>query len=96
MYHIFLMQTTILSFLKKVGYKQIFNYLYSSQYKDSLPFEEIISLDSKHRRFYDDLIISHREEAMEVLDFTCFKEGEDPVILAAELFLKLYSKSTFV
>lgn len=90
------MQTTILSFLKKVGYKQIFNYLYSSQYKDSLRFEEIISLDAKHRKFYDELIISQREEVMEVLDFTSFKEGEDPIILASELFLKLYSKSTLV
>ena len=90
------MQTTILSFLKKVGYKQIFNYLYSSQYKDSISFEDIISLDNKHRRFYDELIISQPEEAMEVLDFTSFKKEEDPVILAAELFLKLYSKSTLV
>jgi len=86
------MEITILSFLRRIGYKDIFNYLYSTQYKDSLSFEEITSLDSKQRRFYDKLIIIQPEEVMEVLDLSSFPEDEDPVILASELFLKLYSK----
>ena len=86
------MELTILSLLKKIGYKDIFNYLYSSKYKDSLSFEEITSLDAKQRTFYDDLIISQPEEAMEILDLSTFPNEEDPVVLASELFLNLYSK----
>ena len=86
------METTILSFLRRIGYKDIFNYLYSTKYKDSLSFEEITSLDSQQRRFYDQLIISQPEEVMEALDLSSFPEGEDPVILASDLFLKLYLK----
>jgi hypothetical protein len=85
------MEITILSFLRRIGYKDIFNYLYSTQYKDSLCFEEITRLDSKQRTFYDNLIIRQPEEVMEVLDLSSFPEEEDPVVLASELFLKLYS-----
>ena len=86
------MEITILSFLRRIGYKDIFNYLYSTQYKDSLCFEEIARLDSDQRNFYDNLIIRQPEEVMEVLDLSSFPEEEDPVVLASELFLKLYSK----
>ena len=86
------METTIQSFLRRIGYKDIFNYLYSTKYKDSLSFEEITNLDFQQRRFYDDLIITQREEVMEVLDLSSLSEDEDPVVLASEIFLKLYSQ----
>ena len=77
-----------LNLIKTVGYKNIFNYLYSTKFKDSLPFEEIEANDAKYRRFFENLIIESPEESLKLVTVDLH---QDPTAVAASLFLELYS-----
>tara|TARA_R100001594_G_scaffold148528_1_gene203948 strand:- start:916 stop:1179 length:264 start_codon:yes stop_codon:yes gene_type:complete len=85
------METTALSLLKKVGYKDIFNYLYTIKYKDQMSFEQIIQADYDQRKFFENLFITVPESVCEPLSLPT--EG-DPVVIAAQIFHDLYSNQT--
>ncbi len=77
-----------LNLIKTVGYKNIFNYLYSTIYKDSLPFKEIEAKDGEYRRFFENLIIECPEESLKLVTIDL---SQDPTAVASSLFLELYS-----
>ena len=83
------MDSSGLNLLKKVGYKNIFNYLYTTKYKDHLFFDEIQSLDAKYRHFFECLLRECPEEALVAIHI---KENQDPTEAGALFFLDLYSR----
>ena len=77
-----------LNLIKNVGYKNIFNYLYSTKYKDSLSFEEIQARDREYRRFFEKLMVEYSEESLKLV---WVGDAQDPTEIASSLFLELYS-----
>jgi len=82
------MEYSALTLLKRVGYKDMFNYLYTHHYKDTLPYEDIVDIDSRQRRFYEQIIISQTEELLQVYPVD---EEKDLVAVASAIFKSLYS-----
>ena len=82
------METTALNLLKKVGYKDIFNYLYTNQYKDQMPFEKIIQADYDQRKFFETLLSTTPESVDKTV---IVPDDSNPVALAAQVFQNLYS-----
>tara|TARA_Y100001938_G_C8086320_1_gene432286 strand:+ start:2487 stop:2762 length:276 start_codon:yes stop_codon:yes gene_type:complete len=83
------MEYSALTLFKRVGYKDMFNYLYTHHYKDTLPYEDIVNLDSQQRRFYEEIILSQTEE---ILQLHHVDEEKDLVVVASAIFKSLYSK----
>ena len=82
------MEYSALTLLKRVGYKDMFNYLYTHHYKDKLSYEEIVNIDSQQRRFYEEIILSQTEEVLQMH----YVDGEkDLVDVASTIFKSLYS-----
>ena len=77
------MEYSALTLFKRVGYKDMFNY------KDTLPYEDIVNLDSQQRRFYEEIILSQTEE---ILQLHHVDEEKDLVVVASAIFKSLYSK----
>ena len=74
---------------KRSGYKDIFNYLYTTKYKNELTFNEISLLDCDQRKFFDYLCI---ETPPEVFNLTNLPPEGDPIVGTSALFLELYNK----
>jgi len=82
------MEYSALTLLKRVGYKDMFNYLYTHHYKDSISYEEIVDLDSRQRQFYEEIIVSQTEE---VFRMHHIDQEKDLVVVASDIFRSLYS-----
>ena len=76
--------------LKKVGYKQVFNFLYSSTYRNHLSSDDIMTLDLKYRKAFDEIIVNSPEAPSVKVTVA---DGDDLIAVAAQTFLNILPPS---